>query len=63
MDDFADVKQRELCIRSYALEIKRILEYYIDNDEEAYKKVQSLPINCYFILLTTIIFKAMQKMI
>lgn len=36
--------------RNYGLEIKRILEYYIDNDKEAYKKVQSLPINCNFIL-------------
>jgi hypothetical protein len=36
--------------RSYGLEIKRILEYYIDNDKEAYKKVQSLPVNCNFIL-------------
>lgn len=36
--------------RNYGLEIKRILEYYIDNDKEAYKKIQSLPINCNFIL-------------
>ena len=36
--------------RNYGLEIKRILEYYIDNDKEAYKKVQSLPVNCNFIL-------------
>lgn len=36
--------------RNYGLEIKRILEYYIDNDKEAYKKIQYLPINCNFIL-------------